>query len=69
MKSTRGETVAAALWASNHWPERTSEQSCGPAWTPGLPELWAGAQLPLGSHGVVYSLGKSLEEMKGWAGG
>lgn len=69
MKSTRGETAAAAPWASNHLPERTLEQSCGPARTPGLPELWAGAQLPLRSHGVAYSLGKSLEEMKGWAGG
>lgn len=69
MKSARGKTAAAALWASNHLPERTLEQSCGPAWAPGLPELWARAQLPLGSHGVAYSLGKSLEEMKGWVGG
>lgn len=69
MKSARGKTAAAALWASNHLPERTLEQSCGPARAPGLPELWARAQLPLGSHGVAYSLGKSLEEMKGWAGG
>lgn len=48
MKSTQGETVAAALWATNHLPERTSEQSCSPAWTPGLPELWAGASSPRG---------------------